>query len=133
MNQRHQDPINIETIHDLPQLIKMTRETHSHLQDVKQGIAKLLDSQIDVVALLEELKPLRSLPDISNNLSTIVQQLIGPATKDPRRIDWLSVLIICTLGIQCTILTLKDADFKGALDWFGNTATLESHPEKKTN
>ena len=113
---------------DFPELIKITRETHLHLKDVKQGISKLLQSQIDVVALLEELKPLRSLPDISNNLNKIVDRLIEPATRNRR--DWPSLILVVVLSALVVVMSLKDSDFKGALKWLGSEATLESHPEK---
>jgi hypothetical protein len=127
--------VNIHTNHhEWRELMDIVREGRAAAQKVLNGVLTIQESQVHVMSVLEELKPLRQLPVISDNLTKIVNQLIAPATRDNRRTDWFSVFSIATLAVICMVLILKDVNFKGLLKVWGNEAQLESsQPEKKTN
>jgi hypothetical protein len=125
---------------DIHELLKFAREQGEMTKNIQAGVNHLIESQLKMIGsqnhmigLLDELKPLRSLPEISNNLTTIVNKLIEPATNPKRKVDWVAAFIIGLLGTLLAIFILKENIWKGKADLFGNHAEIESMPyEKKT-
>lgn len=130
-----------ETVCTLPseivELITIARDNKVGLAKVNEGMSKLLDSQVHIAGVLEELKPLRSLPEISDNLTKIVGQLIAPATADRTvKRDWPAIVLAGIMAVTVLLMIYKEASFKGSLSGFGAQGSFESGPqtqEKKTN
>lgn len=114
------------------ELMEIARVNRLGVIKLNEGMAKLFESQSQMTSLLEELKPLRSLPEISSNLSSIVKQLIEPATNPKNKAIWILGGVIAVLSILLIVFVLKENNLTGDLKLFGNSATLESKPVKKT-
>jgi hypothetical protein len=127
-----------EKLIDINELLKFAREQREMTKSIQGGIdhliqsqTKMIGTQSHMIGLLDELKPLRSLPEISSNLTTIVNKLIEPATNPKKKIDWVAVCIMGVLAGLLTILILKDNNWEGEGSLLGAHGHLKSTPHEK--
>jgi hypothetical protein len=127
----HEKDCPIKSLPEVSELLKIAKEHGEMTRNIQGGINKLLDSQVHVVGLLDELKPLRSLPDISNNLSRLVERLIEPAVNPKEHRDWPALLLVIVLASILVLTLFKEYAPSAKLKLLGSEASIETHHEEK--
>lgn len=106
------------------ELLKIARQNSKELIRANKGIDQVLVSNNNIAKIIDELKPLKELPQISNNLTSIVERLIVPATTKSR--DWPALILVGFLFLLICLVLLKEHPFRGLLKGYGAEASIEN-------